>query len=193
MPEFLCRVATATGEVVERTYVAVDEAALRRDLETHDLMLLGVRRANPLLQQVARALRIKGSISAREFLIFNKELSALVRAGLPIVPCLDILLERRKNPAFRRALTDIRERVKSGESLSEAFAAQGDLFPPLYSASLASGERSGEMAGVLVRFIDYSQRVLAIQRKVVSALIYPAILLLLSTGLVTLMVFFIFP
>ena len=193
MPEFRCRVATLTGEVVERVYVAADEAALRRDLESHDMMLLDVRRANPLVQQVARTLRLKGSISSREFLVFNKELSALVRAGLPIVPCLDILLERRKNPTFRRALTDVRERVKSGESLSEAFAAQGDLFPPLYSASLASGERSGEMASVLVRFIDYTHRVLTIQRKVVSALIYPAILGALSVGLVALMVFFIIP
>jgi len=193
MPEFLCRVATGTGDVVERKYVAADEAALRRDLEHQDLMLLDVRRSSPFLQQLARMLRIKGSVSSRAFLIFNKELSALVRAGLPIVPSLTILLERRKNPTFRQALIDIRDRVKSGESLSEAFAAQGDLFPPLYSASLASGERSGEMASVLIRFIDYSQRVLAIQRKVVSALIYPAILFTLSIALVALMVFFIIP
>ena len=193
MPEFLCRVAIGSGDVVERKYVAADEAALRRDLENQDLMLLDVRRSNPFLQQLARTLRIKGSISSREFLIFNKELIALVRAGLPIVPSLTILLERRKNATFRHALMDIRERVKSGESLSEAFGAQGDLFPPLYSASLASGERSGEMASVLARFIDYTQRVLAIQRKVVSALIYPAILFTLSIGLVSLMVFFIIP
>ena len=193
MPEFLCRVAIGSGDVVERKYVAADEAALRRDLENQDLMLLDVRRSNPFLQQLARTLRVKGSIPSREFLIFNKELIALVRAGLPIVPSLTILLERRKNATFRHALMDIRERVKSGESLSEAFGAQGDLFPPLYSASLASGERSGEMASVLARFIDYTQRVLAIQRKVVSALIYPAILFTLSIGLVSLMVFFIIP
>ena len=193
MPEFLCRVAIGSGDVVERKYVAADEAALRRDLENQDLMLLDVRRSNPFLQQLARKLRVKGSIPSREFLIFNKELIALVRAGLPIVPSLTILLERRKNATFRHALMDIRERVKSGESLSEAFGAQGDLFPPLYSASLASGERSGEMASVLARFIDYTQRVLAIQRKVVSALIYPAILFTLSIGLVSLMVFFIIP
>lgn len=193
MPEFLCRVATGSGDVVERKYMAVDEPALRRDLENQDLMVLDVRRSNPFVQQIARMLRIKGSVSSREFLIFNKELSALVRAGLPIVPTLTILLERRKNVAFRQALMDIRDRVKSGESLSEAFAAQEDMFPPLYAASLASGERSGEMASVLARFIDYSQRVLAIQRKVVSALIYPAILFTLSIGLVSLMIFFIIP
>lgn len=193
MPEFLCRVATGSGDVVERKYVAADESTLRRDLENQDLMLLDVRRSNPFVQQVARMLHIKGSVSSRDFLIFNKELSALVRAGLPIVPTLTILLERRKNEAFRHALMDIRDRVKSGESLSEAFEAQEDMFPPLYAASLASGERSGEMASVLQRFIDYSQRVLAIQRKVVSALIYPAILFTLSIGLVSLMIFFIIP
>jgi len=193
MAEFVCRVATPTGDVVERIYHALDEATLRRDLENQDLMLLNVRRSNPVLQQLARIFRLKGSVSSRDFLIFNKELSALVRAGLPIVPSLTILLERRKNPTFRQALIDIRDRVRSGEALSEAFAAQGDLFPPLYSASLASGERSGEMASVLTRYIDYSQRVFAIQRKVVSALIYPAILLTLSVALVALMIFFIIP
>jgi type IV pilus assembly protein PilC len=189
----MCRVATPAGEVFERSYVADDEAALRRDLDNQDLMVLDFRRRSPLLQQLAKTFRIKGNVSGREFLLFNQELSALVRAGLPIVPSLDILLERRKNESFKRALVDVRDRVKSGESLSEAFTAQGDMFPPLYSASLASGERSGELANVLQRFIAYSQKLLSIQRKVVSALIYPIILLVLSSGLVALMVFYIIP
>jgi type IV pilus assembly protein PilC len=193
MPEFQCRVATASGDVFERSYVAEDEAALRRDLENQDLMILNVQRRNALLQQVGRALRFKSAVSSREFLIFNQELSALVRAGLPIVPTLDMLLERRKNTTFKQALQDVRERVKSGESLSEAFAAQGDLFPSLYSASLASGERSGELASVLLRFIAYMQKLLSIQRRVVSALIYPVILLTLACGLVAVLVFFIIP
>ncbi len=193
MPEFQCRVATPTGDVVERKYVAEDESSLRRDLENQDMMLLDVRRSNPALQQLARMFRLKGSVSSSEFLIFNKEFIALVRAGLPIVPSLDILLERRKNQTFRTALVDIRDRVKGGEALSEAFAAQGDLFPSLYAASLASGERSGELASVLERFIGYSERVLKIQRKVISALIYPVILLTLSAVLVGVMIFFIIP
>jgi type IV pilus assembly protein PilC len=193
MPEYQCRVASTTGDVFERSYVAADESALRRDLENQDLMILNVKRRNPLTHSLAKTFRLKGSVSTREFLVFNQELSALVRAGLPILSSLDILLERRKNPAFKGALQDVRERVKSGESLSEAFAAQGDLFPPLYAASLASGERSGEMASVLLRFIAYTRKVLSIQRKVVSALIYPIILLVLSLALITLMVFFIIP
>ncbi len=193
MPEFQCRVATSTGEVFDRSYVAEDESALRRDLETQDLMILDVKQRSAFVQQVTRALRVRSGVSNREFLIFNQELSALVRAGMPIVPTLELLLERRKNATFKQALQDIRDRVKSGEALSEAFAAQGDLFPSLYAASLASGERSGELAAVLQRFIAYTQKLLSIQRKVVSAMIYPVILLVLAIGLITVLIFFIIP
>ncbi len=123
------------------------EESLRRELEETGLIGPGDEAAQPASRTDHGPFRIRSRVSSREFLIFNQELSALVSAGLPIVPSLDILLERRKNEAFRRALLDIRDRVKSGEALSDAFAAQGDLFPPLYCASLASGERSGEMAG----------------------------------------------
>jgi type IV pilus assembly protein PilC len=186
-------VSTPAGEVFWKTLAAADEAALRRDLESQDLLLLDVRRSNPMVRQLAQALRFKSPVSSREFLFFNQELRALVRAGLPIVPSLDVLLERRKNKVFRRALIDVRDRVKGGEALSEAFAAQGDMFPKLYAASLASGERSGELASVLERFVAYMHKLLAVRRKVVSALIYPAILVTLSIVLVALMVFFIIP
>src|SRR6185369_4675133 len=125
-----------------------------------------------------------------EFLFFNQELRALLKAGLPVLPSLDILIERRKNQVFKRALEDIRDRVRSGQSLSEAFAAQGDLFPRLYSSSLASGERSGELPTILKRYIHYTRNLLAIQRKVVSAMIYPAIVLLMSAVVLSLMVFY---
>ena len=193
MPDFSCRVATLGGDVFQRTYSAADENALRRELEAQDLMLLDARQHNPVMREIVRALRIGGKISSRDFLFFNQELRALIKAGLPIVPSLNILLERRKNKVFRGALLDVRDRVKSGESLSEAFVAQGDLFPKLYAASLASGERSGELASVIGRFIKYQQNVLAVRRKVVSALVYPVALITMSLGLVLVMIFFIIP
>ena len=183
MPEFVCRVATPAGEIFDKVYAGTDETALRRELENQDLMILDVRQRNAFLQSMQRLLRLRGSIASAEFLFFNQELRALLKAGLPIVPSLDILLERRKNKTFRNALIDVRDRVKGGEALSEAFEAQGDLFPPLYAASLASGERSGELAEVLERFVTYLHKIISIRRKVISALIYPAILLTLATGL----------
>jgi type IV pilus assembly protein PilC len=193
MPQFRCRYAAPSGEIVERLYESLDEGALRRELEEKDCLVLSLRRTHPLVEALGSLFRVRSRVSAREFLFFNQELAALLRAGLPILQALDLLLERRKSPAFRRALVDVRERVKAGEALSDAFAAQGDLFPRLYPSSLASGERSGELASVLRRFIAYQRSLIAVRRKVVQATLYPAILLALSIALVTLMVFYIIP
>jgi type IV pilus assembly protein PilC len=193
MAQFFCRLGTPTGEIVERVLVADSEGALRRELESKDYLILDLRRRSPALAALGEALRLRGRVSAREFLFFNQELAALLRAGLPILTSLDILIERRKNPVFRRALADIRDRVKAGEALSDAFAAQGRLFPRLYAASLASGERSGEIPTVLKRYIAYSRAMLAVRRKVTSALVYPSFVVGVSLVVVGILVFYIVP
>lgn len=132
MTQFVCRMALPTGEIVERKVDADTEASLRRELEDKDMLVLEVRRQNVLFSAIGGAISMRPRIPAREFLFFNQEFSALLRAGLPILTSLDILIDRRKNPIFKKALENIRVRVKGGESLSEAFAAQGELFPKLY-------------------------------------------------------------
>ena len=154
MAEFTCRIGTLTGEIVERTYNAESEAALRRELERKDLLVVSIRKAGGTAQALRSLTPFRPRIHIKEFLLFNQEMMALIKAGLPIIASLDILIERRKNLTFKRALTDIRDRVKGGESLSEAFMAQGDLFPKIYCSSLASGERSGEIATVLKRYVE---------------------------------------
>jgi len=193
MAQFVCRMALPTGEIVERTVVADTEAALRRELEDKDMLVLELRRKNPFFAALGDALAMRPRIPAREFLFFNQEFSALLRAGLPILTSLDILIDRRKNLVFKKALENIRVRVKGGESLSEAFTAQGDLFPKLYGASLASGERSGELPNVLKRYISYTRSIMTIQKKVVGALIYPAILVCVSIVIVVIMLFKVIP
>ena len=193
MPQFVCRMALPTGEIVERTVVADTEAALRREFEDKDMLVLDLRRKNPIVSAIGETFSVRARIATREFLFFNQEFSALLRAGLPILTSLDILIDRRKNLVFKKTLVDIRERVKGGESLSEAFTAQGDLFPKLYAASLASGERSGELPNVLKRYIAYTRSILTIQKKVVGALIYPAILVCVSVVIVVIMLFKVIP
>jgi type IV pilus assembly protein PilC len=193
MAQFVCRMALPTGEIVERTMAADTESALRRELEDKDMLVLELRRQNALSSAIGGVLAVRPRIAAREFLFFNQEFSALLRAGLPILTSLDILIDRRKNVVFKKTLVDIRERVKGGESLSEAFAAQGELFPKLYAASLASGERSGELPNVLKRYIAYTRSIMAIQKKVVGALIYPAILVCVSVVIVVIMLFKVIP
>lgn len=191
--QFVCRLALPTGEIVERVMTADTESALRRDLEAKDCLVLELRRRSAAAAAIGGILQIKPRLNSREFLFFNQEFSALLRAGLPILTSLDILIERRKNPVFRKALVDVRDRVKSGEALSDAFGAQGDLFPKLYCSSLASGERSGELPTVLKRYIDYSRKVLAIRKKVVSASIYPSVIVVAAAIVISIMVFVVIP
>src|SRR4029078_2926290 len=126
-------------------------------------------------------------VSTERFLHFNQELLALVRAGLPIIQSFDIMLERQKNVRFREVLTDIREKIKSGVSLSDAFASYGSLFPGIYSTSLRAGERSGDLEGVLRRFLRYQKIIVNLRKRVIGALIYPAVLVTLSLPMIFIM------
>jgi len=176
MAEFICKLGTSTGQIIERTYTADSEQELRQEFDSKDFLVFSIKRKAAAAALLDFSAFKRKRIGAKEFLIFNQELASLIKAGLPIISSLDILLERRKNPAFREALADIRDQVKSGASLSEAFESHGDLFPKIYASSLASGERSGEIAAVIGRYIAYSKTVIGLRKKVISAMIYPAIL-----------------
>ena len=132
-------------------------------------------------------------VPTNDFLIFNQELATLLKAGLPLVQSLDILRRRVPNPIFRTALDDIHERVRSGSALSEAFEAQGSLFTGVYTASLMAGEKSGSLEQVLRRYVQHVKVLAARAAHVISALIYPVILMLLSLGVVGLIVFKVVP
>src|SRR5260221_3839806 len=182
MPEFIVRVGTADGEIAERHVMAVDVKTAEEELRRQGLHVFETKRGT---LRLAELLPSRGRvISTERFLLFNQELLALVRAGLPILQSFDIMLERQKNLRFREVLHDIREKVKSGVALSDAFASYGDLFPPIYSTSLRAGERSGDLEGVLKRFLRYQKIIVNLRKRVFGALIYPAVLILLSSVMV---------
>ena len=192
--QFICRVGTQDGRVLEEVFTASDETALRSDLGKLGLHLFEVRRRGaPKLALPGLGRGGRRRIPAAEFVVFNQELAALLKAGLPLLQTLDLMLERMHNQAFKAVLTDVRDRVKSGEDLSEAFAAHGDLFPRLYPSSLKAGEKSGELEQVIRRFIRYMKLVLDARRRVVSALVYPAVLVCLSIGMIAIMAVYVVP
>lgn len=190
--EFRCRLASASGEVVEGVYVAENEARLRHELEEKGLFVLSLQQKGAFRGMSFR-LPARSSISSREFLIFNQELATLLRAGMPLVQSLDLLKTRIQSPVFRSVLNDIHERVRSGSALSDAFSAHGSLFPSVYTASLVAGERSGNLDAVLRRFVEYSKIIATIRRKTMSALIYPVILVSLALVLVSVIVLKVVP
>jgi len=190
--EFRCRLGTTGGEIVEGVYVAESEARLRREFEEKGLYVLAIQRAGRMaLGSIAMPRRAR--ISTREFLVFNQELATLLKAGMPLVQSLDILRQRVPNLLLKSVLDDVHERVRGGNSLSEAFEAHGTLFPGVYTASLLAGEKSGNLEQVIRRYVSYVKVVSGVKRKTISALVYPLILLVLSCIVVSIIVLRVVP
>ncbi len=187
--EFVCKVGTPAGDVVERRFTASDEASLRSDLERQGLYLFSARRGFGLGELSLRQRRVRADI----LLVFCQELAALLKAGLPLYQSLDVMLERQRDPVFRQSLQNVRERVKSGTSLSDAFQAEAGLYPPIFSASLVAGERSGALETVLRRFVQYLRLNQGLKRKALAAAVYPMLLLTMMGALVALLLIVIIP
>ena len=181
-PQFSIKAGWPDGSVAEQSVIAPDSKAAQAEIERRGGHVFEVRRHGIVLPG-GRGGR-KGRVKMADFLVFNQEMIALLKAGLPVVRSFEILLERQESPALRAVLMDVKDRVNSGASISEAFAEQGDIFPRLYWTSLKAGEKSGEIESVLRRYLKYQKTVIAISRKVVSTLVYPAILMLLSAVLI---------
>jgi len=189
--EFRCRLVTASGEIVEGTYAAENEARLRHELENQGLHVLPLRRRGFLSGTGGLPQRRK--IPRHEFLIFNQEFATLLKAGMPLVQSLALLKEQLTNPLFKSVLVDVHEKVRGGMALSDAFSDHGDLFPRVYTASLLAGERSGNLDAILRRYVAYERVVDTVKRKTISALMYPVILVVLALGLVGLIVLKVIP
>ena len=185
MPEFIVRVGTPDGHIVERQVHAVTVHAAEEEFRRQGMQVFATKRGVLKLRDLLP--RGRKVISTERFLLFNQELLALVKAGLPILQSFDIMLERQKDARFREVLADIREKVKSGVSLSDAFAGYGAAFPPIYATSLRAGERSGDLEGVLRRFLRYQKIIVNLRKRVFGALIYPTVLIILSASMVFVM------
>src|ERR1044071_4786914 len=140
MAEYVCRIGTPTGEIVTRTIEAGAERELRVKLEREGFRIFSI--VAPGGKSVRRAMggESRGhKIKTEDFLLFNQQLSALLRAGLPILQAIGILRKRVPNEQLRGLLENVEEKVRAGHALSQAFAAQGDAFPRIYVASLLAG------------------------------------------------------
>jgi len=193
--EYICKLGTSEGRVIEKVCHAVTENSARQQMADKDYFVFSVRKKGLFafsMGDLGRIGRTRKRIKTNDFLIFNQEFTALIKAGLPILHSLGIISERMENPHFKRVLVSIRDEVESGTSLSEAFEAQGG-FSRVYTASLMAGEQSGDLVGVIRRYVDYLKIILNIRRKVVSALVYPIILVVLSVVLISIMILYVIP
>jgi type IV pilus assembly protein PilC len=188
--EFDCRYAKPSGEIVTVTQNGQSMEEVRHRLQEQGLLPISVR-AKGWSISAGKGNR-KNEIKTEEFLVFNQQLSALIKAGLPILRSLDLLKSQIKNPVLKRHVSDVRDRVHSGAMLSEALRAQG-VFPTIYTASIFAGERSGDLVNVINRHIHYEKTVLSVKKRFINSLIYPAFLIVLSIVMVGVILAYVIP
>ena len=190
MADFVCKLGTDAGQVLTQTEQARTEEELRQRLRAQGYFVFSVHPKNIFSIQF-RPPRPK-KIRSDDFLIFNQQFLTLSKSGLPLQKSLDLLAHQTQSEALRRAIEEVRDKVRSGALLSEAFESTGS-FPKIYCATVRAGERSGSLDRVLGQFLAYQKQSRTFRKKFISALIYPAFLLVFLGTLITFVINFIVP
>ena len=186
MTEFTIRLADDRGRIQEQNHAAATADELRTRFTQAGYLVYSVKARSALVSSAKKKIKLE------TFLVFNQQFLTLIRAGLPILSSLDLLARRQKNLAFRAQLEDVATRVKTGESISSAFEAQGNV-PVVYTTTLLAGERSGNLEEVLQRFLDFQRVALTFRKKLRASLIYPAFLVVMVVGLFIFLITFVVP
>jgi len=189
--EFVLKYADPRGEMHQQVAEAASEKDLRERYSQQGFLIYSVKPRRALAGMVPGGGR-KRKINLEKFLIFNQQFVTLIRAGLPILKALDLLSERLTDEKLAPHIKLVREEVRNGSLLSDAFARQG-VFPPMYVTSVLAGEKSGSLGEVLDRYITYQKLALAVRKKLVLSLVYPCLLLVLVICLMVFLVTFVVP
>jgi type IV pilus assembly protein PilC len=189
MADFVLKYADGRGQIHQQVATAGSEKELRDRYSQQGFLIYSVK-----ARSGASAASIFGrkKLNIEKFLIFNQQFVTLVRAGLPILKGLDLLAERLTDPKLGPYIQSVRDEVRSGMLLSDAFRQQG-IFPKMYITSVMAGEKSGSLIEVLDRYIGYQKTALAVKKKVLVSLMYPAILILLVIALMVFLVTYVVP
>jgi type IV pilus assembly protein PilC len=186
MTEFTIRLADERGRIQEQTHAASTAEELRARFTHLGYLVYSVKPRSGFAGGSKRKVKLE------PFLVYNQQFLTLIRAGLPILSSLELLAKRQKNPIFSAQLEDVAARVKTGESISTAFEAQGS-FPLVYTVTLLAGERSGNLEEVLQRYLNFQRVSLTFRKKLKSSLIYPVFLVFMVTGLFIFLITFVVP
>jgi type IV pilus assembly protein PilC len=192
MNEYICRLGTPSGEVITRVVEASAASEAKAVLESEGFRVFAVSSANEGLSALVSGGAKGKKVKQADFLLFNQQLSALLKAGIPVLQSIALLKTRSASANLRSVLADVEDKIKNGIPLSEAFEAQG-IFPRIYTASILAGERSGALDDVLARFVEYLRRSVGVARKLRGALAYPAFLLFAAMLMVAFLTLYIVP
>jgi general secretion pathway protein F len=192
MPAFDYSAVDVSGRTVAGVLTAPDEAAAQKALARRRLMPLSLSRASGAAATAERTPRRSRKLSSRTLALTTRQLATLITVA-PVDEALRTLMLQAERPDVRAVLSGVHAGVVEGQRLSEAMARHGAAFPPLYRATVAAGEASGALGPILERLAEGLERDQQVRGKVITALVYPAVLALVALGVVTALMVFVVP
>ncbi|MGQ0668044.1 MAG: type II secretion system F family protein [Nitrospiraceae bacterium] len=193
MAIFAYRAARADGSTIDGQLEGETDRLVRAKLESQGLLVFKLHRRGMGSTAAAGKSWSWGRLPFGEFLVFNQELLALVKSGLPVLRVWDLLIERAGHAGFQRALREVREDIRGGSSASEALARHPSYFPDLYIATVKAGEQSGNLPEVLQRYVTYLKLMIGLRQKVIKALSYPLFLVVIGVAVVGFLLVYVMP
>ena len=191
MAEFVVKIADERGHLLEQVESGYSEAEVRDRFVQQGFLVYWVK-PRGIFSGGGINLRARGKVKQGQFLIFNSQFLTLIKAGLPILNSLDLLIKRQRDQYLQSLLQNVRDRVKAGELLSDAFSGQG-AFPKIYTSTLMAGEKSGNMEEVLSRYIAFQRMALTFKKKLAVSLVYPTLLVSVVSIMLVFLVTFVVP
>ena len=192
MPEWNLKYADARGEIHQQVAIANSERELRDRYTSQGFLIYSIRPRSESGASAGEGKHKREKLNLEKFLIFNQQFVTLIKAGLPILKGLDLLADRLTDPKLGPHIAAVRDEVRTGTVLSEAFAKQG-IFPPIYVTTVLAGEKSGSLAEVLERYIGYQRLTLSVRKKLLVSLIYPTVLIIMVICLIVFLVTYVVP
>ncbi len=191
MPLYTCKIGSADGKIIEKEFEAVSADILKQNLTSQGFFVFSVSKKP--FQFIWKKGALRKKIDTKGLITFNQELLVLIKSGLPIMHALDTILERIEKGRLAEVLETIRDDIKGGSSLSDAFERHPSAFAPLYIASIRAGERTGDLPQTIKRYITFLKKTEGFRKKVITALFYPAILLSVAFVAITLLLVYVVP
>ncbi len=188
MANFHCRLSTEEGRILIKNYFADSPEEARKYFENLGYCVLSIKKSWKNIH-----FSTKKKIKDSDFITFNQEFVALLKAGYPVHKALETVIQRVKKFNFKELLLKVREDVKGGKSLSESFSHFENIFSPIYPVALLAGERSGNLEESITRFLDYFKKITQTKKKIKSALTYPTLLIVFSFILLSILFYFVLP
>ena len=191
MPTYVFKGRNRMNEVVTGERVADDREALRQLLRREQVTLTSVKEKGREIG-IPRIGRRK-KVGSKDLAIFTRQFSVMIDAGLPLVQCLDILSQQQENKYFQQVLAQVRQDVEEGSTLAAAMSRHPKVFDQLYSNMVEAGETGGILDLILQRLSTFIEKIVKLKRDVVSALIYPAAVILLAVAAIAVIMIVVIP